>query len=274
MLLFPFEQKRVGCSTSPAFRTAKNKSLRCINLLLLDGDTTISTRINELFWRDILRLDSETQSTKDRSTVLKVLLELHSPLKMDGWKTTIFLLGIPYFQGKKLTGFVSGRGSPSDAARMAWLVVLVPSRCTEPLRRGARRPTDDPPGERSHFPTNFPDGEVGKIIMYGYPGGYAALNFCCWLYLPVTYLMMWRFVGLVEIFYWLVRDLTIETNPCESHQQEPFPDGHSNSNGWWYRLHRPRTYIWKIWALYRHVYIFTPCRTMHLYMHIHLSNIL
>ena len=193
----------------------------------------------------------------------------------NGWlENDYFPFGDPLFSGKKLTGFVSGRGSPSDAARMAWLVVLVPSRCTEPLRRGARRPTDDPPGERSHFPTNFPDGEVGKIIMYGYPGGYAALNFCCWLYLPVTYLMMWRFVGLVEIFYWLVRDLTIETNPCESHQQEPFPDGHSNSNGWWYRLHRPRTYIWKIWALYRHVYIFTPCRTMHLYMHIHLSNIL
>ena len=147
--------------------------MRCINSLLSDGDTTISTSINELFWRDIMRLDSETQSTRQvRSTVLSY-----------SWKTTIYPFGgSPIFRGKKLTGFVSGRGNPSDAVRMAWLVVLVPSRCTEPLRRGARRPTDDPPGNDQIFPPTSQMGKLGKSStsqsaekkgdMDGYPGGY------------------------------------------------------------------------------------------------------
>ena len=142
-----------------------------------------------------------------------------------------------------------------------------------------------PSRERSDFPTNFPDRGSGENHrrakvpkkrgdLDGYPGGYAALNFCCWLYLPVTYLMMWRFVGLVEIFYWLVRDLTIEQIPLRVINKNPFQMGIQIPTAGDIVFIGPE-HIFEIDLNTTQTRIhFTPCRTMHLYMHIHLSNIL
>ena len=108
-----------------------------------------------------MRLDSETQSTRQVYSFKKLFLSC-TPPENGCLEEDYFPFGIPYFQGLTLL-LVSGRGNPSDAARMAWLVVLVPSRCTEPLRRpgpGDQRMTLQ--GNDQIFPPTSQMGKLGK----------------------------------------------------------------------------------------------------------------
>ena len=82
MLLLPFEQKRVGCSNSPAFRTAKKTRN------LLDASICCFWTETQLYLQESMSCFGETScdlilkpNPQDRSTVLKVILELHSPWK-------------------------------------------------------------------------------------------------------------------------------------------------------------------------------------------------
>lgn len=189
---------------------------------------------------------------------------------MVGKRLTIHPFGDPLFSG-------GGGVTHQMLARMAWSVVLVPSRCTEPLRRWGPATNGWPSREGSDFPTNFPDGEVGKIIdepKCRKKGGICmdiqeGMQHSIFVAVPTCHLLkMWRFVGLVEIFYWLVRDLTIETNPLRVINKNPFQMGiifigpehifEIDLNTTWTRIH--------FFTMQDHASVYC--------MHIHLSNIL
>lgn len=114
-----------------------------------------------------------------------------SILKMDGWKTTNYssFWGSPIFRG--------GRGNPSDARQDG--LVGSPSakqmyRALKAVGPGDQRMTLQGRIRFSHQLPRWGSWENHRRAkvpkkrgdMYGYPGGYAALNFCCCTYLSPT----------------------------------------------------------------------------------------